>query len=85
MRIIQALFARGILVGTARTAQLPARHAATSPDAVRGGFCGPRGPGHPGGRPPGEQKLYSRLRSAEEARRVRQVSEELTRVPFLSS
>ncbi|MEV5774612.1 SDR family oxidoreductase [Streptomyces antimycoticus] len=84
VRMIRALSARGILVGTVHTAQLPALYAATSPDAVRGGLYGPRGPGHLGG-PPGEQKLYSRLRSAEEAHRVWQVSEELTQVPFLSS
>ncbi|MEV8315003.1 SDR family oxidoreductase [Streptomyces sp. NPDC059900] len=81
VRMIRALSARGILVGTVRTAQLPALYAATSPDAKRGGFYGPRGPGHIGG-PPGEQKLYSRLRSTEEAQRVWQASEELTKVAF---
>src|SRR5882757_2131321 len=60
VRMIRALSARGILVGTVHTAQLPALYAATSPDAERGGFYGPRGPGHLGG-PPGQQKLYSRL------------------------
>ncbi|MET7928417.1 hypothetical protein ABZT43_31430 [Streptomyces sp. NPDC005349] len=75
--------ARGIVVGTVRTAQLPALYAATSPDAERGGFYGPRGLGHMGG-PPGEQKLYSRLRSVEEARRIWHVSEELTQVSFPS-
>lgn len=81
VRLIRALSARGIVVGTVQTAQLPALYAATSPDAERGGFYGPRGLGHMGG-PPGEQKLYSRLRSAEEAQRVWRVSEELTKVPF---
>ncbi len=84
VRMIRALSARGILVGTVHTAQLPALYAATSPDAERGGFYGPRGPGHLGG-PPGERKLYSRPRGAEEARRVRQVSEELTKAPFAKS
>ncbi|MGX1675431.1 SDR family oxidoreductase [Streptomyces sp. NPDC055400] len=84
VRIIRALSARGIIVGTVSTAQLPALHAATSPDAERGGFYGPRGLGHMGG-PPGEQKLYSRLRSAEEARRIWHVSEELTQVSFPSN
>lgn len=82
VRLIRALSARGIVVGTVHTAKLPALYAATSPDAERGGFYGPRGPGHMGG-PPAEQKLYSRLRSTEEAQRVWQISEELTRVPFL--
>ncbi|GAA2286591.1 short chain dehydrogenase [Streptomyces ruber] len=80
VRMIRALSARGILAGTVRTAQLPALYAATSPDARRGGFYGPTGPGHMGGAP-GEQKLYSRLRSADEARRVWEVSEELVKVP----
>lgn len=76
-RIIRALSRRGILLGTVETAKLPALYAATSPDAKRGGFYGPRGPGHLGGRP-AEQKLYSRLRTTEEARRVWRMSEELT-------
>ena len=76
-RIIRALSRRGILLGTVETAKLPALYAATSPDAERGGFYGPRGPGHLGG-PPAEQKLYSRLRDTEEARRVWLMSEELT-------
>jgi NAD(P)-dependent dehydrogenase (short-subunit alcohol dehydrogenase family) len=76
VRVIRALSARGILVGTVATAQLPALYAATAPDAEHGGFYGPSGPGHLGG-PAGEQKLYSRLRSADEAQRVWHVSEEL--------
>ncbi|WP_367047813.1 SDR family oxidoreductase [Streptomyces sp. Je 1-332] len=84
VRLIRALSARGIIVGTVETAKLPALYAATSPDARRGGFYGPRGPGHMGG-PPGEQKLYSRLRGAEEARRVWQISEELTKASFPDS
>jgi NAD(P)-dependent dehydrogenase (short-subunit alcohol dehydrogenase family) len=79
VRMIRALSARGILVGTVQTAQLPALYAATSPDAESGGFYGPRGLGHMGG-PPGEQKLFSRLRSAEDAERIWQVSEELVNV-----
>ncbi|OPF83837.1 short chain dehydrogenase [Streptomyces antioxidans] len=84
VRAIRALSARGILAGTVHTARLPALYAATSPDAERGGFYGPRGPGHLGG-PPGGQKLYSRLRGTEEAQRVWQVSEELTTVHFPST
>jgi NAD(P)-dependent dehydrogenase (short-subunit alcohol dehydrogenase family) len=74
VRVIRALSARGIVVGTVETAGLPAVLAATAPDA--GVFYGPSGLGHLGG-PPAEQALYSRLRSAEEAERVWQVSEEL--------
>ncbi|MFE6280967.1 SDR family oxidoreductase [Streptomyces sp. NPDC057877] len=84
VRLIRALSARGIVVGTVETAKLPALYAATSADAERGRFYGPRGLGHLGG-PPGEQQLYSRLRGTEEAQRVWQVSEQLTRVSFPSS
>jgi NAD(P)-dependent dehydrogenase (short-subunit alcohol dehydrogenase family) len=75
-RIISVLAARGILLGTIETAALPALLAATGTD---GRFYGPRGPGHIGG-PPAEQKLFSRLRGEEEARRVWQASEEMTKV-----
>ncbi|MFI5852678.1 SDR family oxidoreductase [Streptomyces parvulus] len=80
VRLIRALSARGIVVGTVHTAQLPALLAATSPEATGGGFYGPSGPGHLGG-PPAEQRLYGRLRDAEEARRVWDVSGELVGAP----
>ena len=76
VRLIRALSARGILVGTAETAGLPALYAATSPDAAGGRFYGPRGFQHLGG-PPAEQELYPTLRSEDEARRVWEASEEL--------
>ncbi|WP_031035711.1 SDR family oxidoreductase [Streptomyces sp. NRRL F-5650] len=79
VRAIRALSSRGILLGTARSAGLPALYAATSPDAGRGAFYGPGGPGHLGG-PPARQKLYSRLRGPDEARRTWERSEELTGV-----
>ncbi|GAA1830456.1 SDR family oxidoreductase [Agromyces salentinus] len=78
-RLIRALSARGILLGTVESAKLPALMAATDPEAKPGGFYGPRGLGHLGGAP-AEQKLYSRLRSADEARRIWEVSERLTEV-----
>ena len=80
-RLIGALSRRGILFGTADSAALPALRAATSPDAHPGSFSGPRGLGHLGGTP-GEQKLYSRLRSTTEAERVWTVSQDLTGVAF---
>jgi len=80
-RLIGALSRRGVLFGTAESAGLPALYAATAADARDGGFYGPKGPGHVGG-PPAEQKLYSRLLSEEDAHRIWQVSEELTKVPF---
>jgi NAD(P)-dependent dehydrogenase (short-subunit alcohol dehydrogenase family) len=81
VRVIRWMSARGILVGTPETAALPALYAATSPAAKAGHFYGPKGPGHLGGAP-AEQKLYSRLRSEDEARRVWEVSEQLTKVTF---
>ncbi|PVZ04941.1 SDR family oxidoreductase [Actinomycetospora cinnamomea] len=80
-KVIGALSARGILVGTAESAGLPALYAATSPDARGGHFYGPAGLGHLGGRP-AEQALYAPLRSTAEAERVWRVSEELTGVSF---
>lgn len=80
-RLIRVLSERGILLGTVETAALPALYAATSPDAQTGGFYGPRGMGHMGGAP-GEQKLYSRLRSSEEAQRTWRISQELAQVRF---
>ena len=79
-RIIGALSARGILVGTPDSAGLPALLAATDPDAA-GKFYGPGGLGHMGGAP-AEQKLFSRLRSEEFAQRMWHVSQELTKVAF---
>lgn len=81
VRAIRWLSARGILVGTPESAALPALYAATSPQAQTGRLYGPKGLGHVGG-PPAEQTLFSRLRSEDEARRVWQVSEELTAAPF---
>jgi NAD(P)-dependent dehydrogenase (short-subunit alcohol dehydrogenase family) len=80
IRVIRRLSALGI-AGTAETAALPALLAATSPEAHGGRFYGPRGLGHLSGAP-AEQKLYSRLRSREDAERIWQLSEELTGVSF---
>lgn len=84
VRVIRALSRWGVLVGTVETALLPALYAATSPDARGARLYGPSGPGHLGG-PPAEQALYSRLRSAEDARRVWRVSEELTAVSYAAA
>ncbi|MXG90263.1 SDR family oxidoreductase [Nocardioides flavescens] len=77
VRLIRALSRRGILVGTPESATGPALLAATSPEAVGGGFYGPRGLGHLGG-PPAEQRPYRSLRSAEDGARIWEVSEEMT-------
>ncbi|WP_432050193.1 SDR family oxidoreductase [Verrucosispora sp. NA02020] len=79
--MIQTMSRLGVVVGTVRTAQLPALYAATSPDAAGGRFYGPSGIGNLGGAP-AEQKLYSRLGDAAEAQRVWRVSEELTSVSY---
>lgn len=80
-RVIRALSARGILLGTVESAALSALYAATSPDASGRRLYGPKGPGHLGG-PPAEQKLYSRVAGTEDAERMWRVSEELlTRQP----
>jgi NAD(P)-dependent dehydrogenase (short-subunit alcohol dehydrogenase family) len=81
VRVIRALSARGILVGTVHTAMLPALMAATAADAKGGRLYGPRGLGHLGGAP-AEEKLYGRLRGPEEAARVWTASEEMSKVSF---
>ncbi len=83
-RLIQALSARGILLGTVETAKLPALMAATDPGAKPGVLYGPSGPGNLGG-PPAEQQLYPPLRSVEEAARIWRVSEQLTKTAFITA
>lgn len=72
------LLSRLGVTGTVQSAGLPALLAATAPDAG-GALYGPRGIGSMGGAP-GEQPQYPPLRSEEDARRVWQVSQELTGV-----
>lgn len=76
-RVIGALSRRGILVGTAESAALPALLAAASGDALPGRLYGPSGLGHLGGAP-AEQPLYRPLRDLDAASRMWQLSEELT-------
>lgn len=80
-RLIRLLSERGILLGTVETAKLPALLAATDPDAKPGVLYGPRWLGNLGG-PPAEQRMYTPLRSASEAARVWDVSEQLTKSAF---
>ncbi|MEQ3551817.1 SDR family oxidoreductase [Pseudonocardia nematodicida] len=81
-RLIGAMSRAGILLGTVESAGLPALMAATTPEAAP--FYGPSGPRNLGG-PPAEQKLYSRLCGADDATRIWDVSEELTKVSFTMS
>lgn len=83
-RVIRALSQRGILLGTVDSAGLPALMAATDPKARGGAFYGPSGLGNLGGGP-AEQRLYPPLRSAEEARRVWDVSGRLTQTAFATA
>ncbi|GAA1490927.1 SDR family oxidoreductase [Brachybacterium sacelli] len=83
-RLIRKLSERGILFGTVETAGMPALTAATDPAAKPGALYGPSGPGHLGGAP-AEQRLYSRLRGAEDAKRIWDVSERLAGVEFPAS
>ncbi|MFI5721029.1 SDR family oxidoreductase [Nocardia sp. NPDC051750] len=84
VRLIRALSARGIVMGTVETAKLPALMAATDPDAAAGRLYGPSGPGHLGG-PPAEQPLYRPLRSPEDAARIWELSEQLTDTAYPTS
>ncbi|MFD7025251.1 SDR family oxidoreductase [Promicromonospora sukumoe] len=77
-RMIRWLSARGILAGTVETAARPALMAATDPHAKPGALYSPSGLGNTSGSP-AEQKMYSPLRSAEEAARIWDASEQLTR------
>lgn len=82
-RLIGALSGRRLLFGTVETAGLPAVYASTSPKAQGGKLYGPQGPGHLGGLP-AEQKMYSRLRSVDDAKRMWDLSQQLAEVRFPS-
>lgn len=79
VKVIRALSRRGILVGTAESAALPAVYAATSPEAKSVHFYGPDGFQHLRGAP-AEQRLYTRLQSPDDARRIWELSEHLVGV-----
>ena len=84
IRMIRALSARGILLGTVESAALPALMAATDPSAEGGVMYGPRGLGHLGG-PPARQRLYAPLHSAADASRIWAASERLTETAFVTT
>ena len=77
-RMIRWLSARGILAGTVETAALPALMAATDPQAKPGALYGPSGLGNTSGAP-AEQRMYAPLGSVEEAGRMWDFSEQLTK------
>ncbi len=80
-RIIRSLSEWGIILGTVERAKLPALMAATAPEAKSAALYGPSGPGHLGGAP-AEQRMYSRLRNTEDAKRIWKISEELVKADF---
>lgn len=80
-RVIRAMSARGILVGTVESAALPALMAATAPDTDLAELYGPGGPGHVGGAP-ATQRLYPPLRDQPEAARVWERTHELVGLPL---
>lgn len=80
VRVIRVLSRIGI-TGTPESAALPALMAATDPASRDGAFYGPRGVGGLGGAP-AELPLYRPLRSADDARRVWDLSERLTGMSF---
>ncbi|MGW6210356.1 SDR family oxidoreductase [Streptomyces sp. NPDC055109] len=79
-RVVTALSRLGV-VGSVTSAGLPALMAATTPGDQGGRFFGPNGVGGLGGRP-AEQKLFSRLRSPGDARRMWDLTQQLTKVPL---
>ena len=81
VRMIRWLSAHGILLGTVKSAGLPALMAATGLHAEGGVLYGPSGLGHLGGAP-APQPLYRPLRSIQNATRVWEVSERLTKSFF---
>ncbi|MGP9528749.1 SDR family oxidoreductase [Glutamicibacter sp. AOP5-A2-18] len=80
-RIIRSLSEWGIILGTVESAKLPALMAATAPEAKSAALYGPSGPGHLEGAP-AEQRMYSRLRNTEDAKRIWKISEELVKADF---
>lgn len=80
-RPLISLLSRLGVLGTVESAAQPALMAATAPGDQGGRFYGPDGFRGLGGKP-AEQTLYSRLQSPDEARRVWDVSQELTGVTF---
>lgn len=70
-----------LLAQSEKAGTLPVLYAATSPDAVSGGYYGPRGPGEMRGRP-ATARPSERALDPERARRLWTLSEELTGVDF---
>jgi NAD(P)-dependent dehydrogenase (short-subunit alcohol dehydrogenase family) len=81
VKAIRTLSRLGILFGTPQSAALPAVYAATSPNARGGALYGPKGFQHLSGAP-AEEQMYGRLVSAEDGRRIWELSEQLVGVKF---
>ena len=84
-RVIRALSRRGVLAGTVESAPESALLAAIAPAAADGGqFFGPSGLGGTRGRP-APQPLWRPLRDRDDARRLWELTEELTGATFPSA
>ncbi|MEV8540828.1 SDR family oxidoreductase [Streptomyces sp. NPDC051572] len=81
VRIIRRFASAGLLVQPLDAGPLPALYAATDPAARGGAFYGPGGFLHLSGAPV-EQAVYKNARSEADARRIWELSEELTGVRF---
>lgn len=81
VKIIRRLAGAGLLVQPLDAGPLPALYAATDPAARGGAFYGPSGFLHLSGAP-AEQAVYKNVRSEADARRIWELSEELTGVRF---
>jgi NAD(P)-dependent dehydrogenase (short-subunit alcohol dehydrogenase family) len=81
VRIIRRLSSIGFLAQTVDEGLLPALYAATSPQAQGGRFYGPSGFQHLTGAP-AEQELYKPVRGEADAKRIWEISQQLTGVAF---
>jgi NAD(P)-dependent dehydrogenase (short-subunit alcohol dehydrogenase family) len=80
VRLIRLLSRVGV-AGTPESAALPALLAATGPDSAGDEFFGPQGIGSVGG-PPARQALWPPMRNMDDARRLWELSERITGLPF---
>jgi NAD(P)-dependent dehydrogenase (short-subunit alcohol dehydrogenase family) len=81
VRVIRRLSSTGFLAQTVDEGLLPALYAATSPQAQGGRLYGPGGFRHLTGAP-AEQDLYKTVRGEADAKRIWEISQQLTGVAF---
>lgn len=81
VKLVRRLGRAGILIQPVEAGPLPALYAATDPAARGGAFYGPSGFMHLSGAP-AEQEIYKNARSQADAKRIWDLSEELSGVRF---